>query len=79
MMLSCMLVVLFADFFTGTLLRQRLLYSASLARLQIVGVTFHFFNDVLCLNLAFEPAQGVLERFALLQSNFCQINHPQTR
>src|SRR5271165_782624 len=72
------LVVLLADFFPGTLLRQSLLYAPSLAWLQIVGVTFHFLNDVFGLNLTLEPTESVLERLALLQSNLGHANHPPT-
>src|SRR5205807_6618371 len=50
-----------------------------LTRLQVEGVTLHFFNDVFRLNLALESPQGVLDRFALLQSDFCQFNHPPAR
>ncbi len=41
-------------------------------------MTFHFLNDVFGLNLALEPTKGILQRLALLQSNFCQTHHPQT-
>ena len=75
----CNSIVLFANLFSGTLLRQSLLHPASLARLQVVGVTLYFLNDVLRLNLAFEPTQGVLQRLALLQSNFCQNLSPPTQ
>src|SRR5260370_39574584 len=70
--------VLFANLFSGTLLRQSLLHPASLARLQVVGATLYFLDDVLCLNLALEPSKVVLQRFALLQSNFCHTHHPKT-
>src|SRR5208282_638770 len=69
--------VLFAHLFSGTLLRQSLLHPASLARLQVVGVTLHFLDDVLRHNLALEPTKGVLQRLSLLQSNFCHTHHPQ--
>jgi hypothetical protein len=75
---GCKLVPLFANLLSGTLLRQSLLHPASLARLQVVGVTFHFLNDVLGLDLALEAAQGVFQRLTLLQSNFCHSHHPQT-
>jgi hypothetical protein len=39
---------------------QRLLGPELLARLQIEGMTFHLFDDVFLLNLAFEAAKGVL-------------------
>jgi hypothetical protein len=74
--LGLRLILLFADFFPGTLSGQGLLHPALLARLQIVGVTLHFLNDVFGLNLALETAQGVLQGLALLQSNFCHAYHP---
>jgi hypothetical protein len=59
---SCyrMSVWLSAHLFSGTLSRQSLLHSASLARLQVVGVTLYFSNDVFRLNLALEAAEGVV-------------------
>src|SRR2546428_4872261 len=74
----CNLIRLSANLFSGTLSRQSLLQSALIARLQVVGVTLHFLNDVFRLNLALEPTKGILQRLALLQSNFCQTHHPQT-
>ena len=41
-------------------------------------MTLHFLNDVFRLNFALEPTQGILQRLAFLQSNFCQTHHPQT-
>jgi len=75
---GCELILLFPNLLSGTLARQSLLQPALLARFQIVGVTLHFLNDVFGLNLAFESTKGVLERLALLQSNFCHAHHPQT-
>jgi hypothetical protein len=72
------LLVLFANLFSGTLARQSFFHPALLARLQVVGVTLHFLNDVFRLNLALKATQGILQRLALLQSNFRQIHHPQT-
>ena len=68
---------LLANLFSGTLSGQRFLHPSFRARLQVEGVTLYFLNDVFCLNLALEPAQGVLDRLAFLQSNFCQSHHPQ--
>src|ERR1700678_1577183 len=65
------LIPVFANLFSGTLLRQSLLHPASLARIQIVGATLYVFDDVFRLNLALEPPQGILQRLAFLQSNFC--------
>jgi hypothetical protein len=72
------LIWLPADLFAGAFSRQGFLHPALLAWLQVVGVTLHFLNDVFGLHLALEPAQGILQRLAFLQSNFCQTNHPQT-
>ncbi len=70
------LLVLFANLFSRTFSRQSLLYPALLARLQVVGVTLHFLNDVFRLNLALESTQGILQRLTFLQSNFCQNSSP---
>ena len=59
--ISADLVVLFANLLAGSLLRQCLLHTASLARLQVVGVTFDFFNDVFRLDLTLKAAQGILQ------------------
>jgi hypothetical protein len=54
------LIPLFANLFPSTLLRQSLLHSALLARLEVVRVPLHVLNDVFRLNLALETAEGVL-------------------
>jgi hypothetical protein len=65
--------------FPVTFARQSLLDTLFLARLQIKGVTLDLLNNVLCLDLTFEAAQGVLYGFALLNLYFCQLKqHPQT-
>ena len=66
------LVLLFSSFLAAALARQRFLHALLLARFQVKGVTFHFLNDVFLLNLTLEAAQSVFERFAFLQSDFCQ-------
>jgi hypothetical protein len=49
------------------------------ARLQVVGVTLDFLDDVLLLYLPLEPAQRIFERLAFLYTNFCQRGlHLQT-
>jgi len=73
----CSLIWLPANLFSGTLSRQSLLHPPLLARLQVVGVTLHFLNDVFRLNLALESTQGILQRLALLQSNFSQTHYLQ--
>jgi hypothetical protein len=70
---------LFANLFSGTLSRQSLLHSTFFAGLQVEGVTLHFLNDVFGYNLALETAQGVLQRLAFLQPNFCQTHPPKAR
>src|SRR5579864_4657308 len=71
------LILLSAGLFPGALSRQGLFYSALRTWLQVERVTLYFFDDVLGLNLALEPAQGILDGLTLLQSNFCQSVHPQ--
>jgi hypothetical protein len=71
------LLLLSAGFFPGALSRQRFFYSALRTWLQVERVTLYFFDDVLGLNLALEPTQGILDGLTLLQSNFCQSVHPQ--
>ncbi len=53
--------------------RQSCFYSSFLARFQIKGMSFNFFDNVLLLNFAFEPAQCIFERFAFLKSYLSQI------
>jgi hypothetical protein len=55
----CDLIRFFPNLLSGTLLSQSLLDTASLARLQIVGVALNFLNDVFRLNLALEATEGV--------------------
>lgn len=54
------LILLFASLFTATLARQSFLHALLLAGLQVVGMTFNFFNDVFLLNLTLKPAEGIL-------------------
>ena len=54
------LVLLFASFFAATLSRQRFFNALLFARLEVEGVTLHFLNNVLSLNLAIEAAKSVL-------------------
>jgi hypothetical protein len=56
--------------------RQGLLYPSLLSRLKVIRVPLHFLDDVLCQNLAFEPAQRIIQRLAFLQSNLCQTVPP---
>jgi len=54
------LVLLFASLFATTLASERLFHALLFAGLQVVGVTLHLFDDVLLLDLALKPTQGVL-------------------
>jgi hypothetical protein len=73
------LLRLFPILFPRTLPCQSFLYPALCSGFQVKGVTFHFLNNVFGLNLALEPPQGTLDRFAFLQSNFCQDPSPPNR
>jgi hypothetical protein len=70
------LILLFAGLFAIALARQSSLHSALFAGLQVVGVTLDFLDDVLLLDLAFEPAQRILERLAFLYANLSQSVPP---
>lgn len=65
----------FALLFSAAFPGQRLFYALPFARLQVKGVTLHFFDDVFLLHLPFKAAQSVFERLAFLQSHFCQRNY----
>lgn len=55
--------------------RQSCFHPAFLARFQIEGMSLNFFDNVLLLNFAFEPAQCIFKRFAVLKSYFSQISN----
>jgi hypothetical protein len=40
-------------------------------------MTLHLFDDVFGLNLTFESTEGILQGFALLQSDFCHSHSPK--
>jgi hypothetical protein len=65
-------IAIFAHFFLGAFAGQGLLYTQFFAWLQVERVPLHFLNDIFCLDLTFKPAQRVLQRLALLHTNFCQ-------
>jgi hypothetical protein len=67
-----------AHFFSQPFSSQGLFDPFLFTRLQIEGMLFYVLDDVFLLNFALEPAQGVFQRLALLQSDFCQSHHPQT-
>ena len=41
-------------------------------------MTLDLLNDVFLLHLSLEATKGILQRLALLQSNFCQSDHLPT-
>ncbi len=65
-------VLLFTSLLAIPLARQGCLDAALFARLQVVGVTLYFLDNVLLLYLALEPAQRILQRLAFLYTNFGQ-------
>lgn len=59
-------VAVLADLFLCPFARQGLLYTALLARLQVIRVALYFLDDVFRLDFTFKPAQRVFERLAFL-------------
>ena len=73
------LLLFFTRFFPAALACQSFFYTLLLAGLQIKRVALNLLNDVFLLHLAFEAAQRIFQRFALLQPDFRQSNYtPQT-
>ena len=66
-----------AGLLADTLASQSFLDSPLLARFQVEGVSFNFFNYIFLLNLPLEATQRVLQRLAFLKSHFSQsLTHP---
>jgi len=74
--LESLIFGLFANLLLCPLTGQSLLHAELGARLQIVGMTLDFLNDVFRLNFALEATQGAFNGLALLQSNFSQTKSP---
>ena len=53
------LVLLFTCLFAAALARQRFFHALLFARLEVEGVTLHFLDDVLLLDLALKTPQRV--------------------
>jgi len=53
------LILLFTCLLATALARQRFFHAFLFARLKVKGVTFHFLDNVLLLNLALKTPQGV--------------------
>jgi hypothetical protein len=47
-----------------------------LARLQVVGMTLDFLDDVFLLNLPLETAQGAFQALAFIDGDFGQTDSP---
>ena len=69
-------VLFLANFLPSSLASERGLYAFLLTGFQVKGVALDLFDNVFLLHFALETAQGVLQRFALLQSNFRQTDTP---
>jgi hypothetical protein len=69
-------VLFLANFLTGALASERGFYAFLLTGLQVKGVALDLLDNVFLLHFALEAAQGVLEGFPLLQSNFRQTDTP---
>ena len=69
------LVLLFTNFLTVALACKCFLHTLLLTWLQVKRMTLYFLDDVLGLHFALEAAQGILQRFTFLYSNFCQRNY----
>jgi hypothetical protein len=76
--LDCNSIRLFTTLFSSTFSRQGFLHALLLARLQVEGVTPDLLDDVFLLHFALEATKGILQRLALLQSNFRQTHHLPT-
>ena len=60
--------------------RKRFFGPALFARLHVEAVLLDFLDDVFLLHLALKAAQGIFQRFTLLDDDFCHcINSPPIR
>ena len=59
-----------------TLTREGFLGATLFPRLHVVAVLLDFLDDVFRLHLPLEAAESVLQRFALLNDNFCHAYSP---
>ena len=66
------LVLFLTDLLAIALASERFFDALLLAWLQVKRVTLDLFDNVFGLNFALETAQGIFERFTLLNSNLCQ-------
>jgi hypothetical protein len=66
------LILFLPHLLTVAFARQCFLHALLFTRFQVKRMTLHFLDDVLCLDLALEAAQGILKRFTFLNTYFCQ-------
>jgi hypothetical protein len=57
----------------SSLNRQSLLQPSLFARFQMEGVLLRFSDNILLLNLPFEPPQGALQGLPILNNYACQL------
>jgi hypothetical protein len=69
-------VLFLTCFLARALASQRGFHALFLAGLQVKGVALYLLDNVFLLHLALEATQSVLERLALLKSNFRQTDTP---
>jgi hypothetical protein len=66
--------------FAQSLPRKRFFGPAFFAGFHVEAVLLDFLNDVFLLHLALKAAQGIFQRFTLLNDDFCHcINSPPIR
>ena len=70
------LILLTTLLLAETLTRECFLGATLLPRLHVVAVLFDLFDDVFRLHLSLEAAESILQRFALLNDNFCHAYSP---
>ena len=70
------LILLTTLLLAETLTRKSFLGATSLPRLHVVAVLFDLFDDVFRLHFALETPESILQRFALLNDNFCHAYSP---
>jgi hypothetical protein len=62
--------------FAESLTREGFLSTTLLTRLHVVAVLLDLFDNVFRLDLSLEPSKGILQRFTLLNDNFCHAYSP---
>jgi hypothetical protein len=70
------LILLTTLLLTETLTRKSFLGATLLPGFHVVAVLFYFFDDVFRLHFALETPESILQRFALLNNNFCHAYSP---